>query len=104
MTDHAIAPSEDLTLHLPVVDDQGNPVDVTGATGEFPAYDAPLSRTVLLSGSMAVTDGPGGLVAFTLPGTATAPFAGEFHVLYYELWVIHGGARTRADHGKLTLV
>jgi hypothetical protein len=103
MTDHAIAPSEDLTLHLPVVDDQGQPVDVSAATGEFPAYDAPLSRTVLLSGAMTVLDGPGGIVTFTLPGSATASFAGEYHVLYYELWLINGGARTRVDNGRLTL-
>jgi hypothetical protein len=103
MADVAIAPGEDLTLHIPVVNEQGNPVDVSSATGEFPAYDAPLSRTVLLSGAMTVTDGPGGLVAFTLPGSATEPFAGEFHVLYYELWLINASARTRLDHGKLTL-
>jgi len=104
MTDVATAPSEDLTLHKPVVDDQGNPVDVSAATGEFPAYDAPLSRSVVLSGTMTVSDGPGGLVTFTLPGSATEPFVGEYHVLYYELWLINGGARTRLDHGKLTLV
>jgi hypothetical protein len=39
MTDVAIAPSEDLTLQIPVTDADGNPVDVGGASGEFLVTD-----------------------------------------------------------------
>jgi hypothetical protein len=53
---------------------------------------------------MSIIDGPGGLLAFVLPGSATSSFASEFHVLYYELWLVDaGGARTRLDYGKMTL-
>jgi hypothetical protein len=53
---------------------------------------------------MSIVDGPGGLVAYLLPGSATSSFAAEFHVLYYELWLIDtSGARTRLDYGKMTL-
>lgn len=104
MTDVAAAPGEDLTLHIPVTDPDGNPADVTGATGEFIVHDAPLSHTILFAGSMSIADAAGGLVDFVLPGSATESFTAEFHVLYYETWLIDaGGARTRLDNGKLTL-
>jgi hypothetical protein len=97
MTDVAAAPGEDLTLHIPVTDPDGNPADVAGADGEFIVHDAPLSHTILFAGSMSLVD-------FVLPGSATESFTAEFHVLYYETWLIDtGGARTRLDNGKLTL-
>jgi hypothetical protein len=104
MTDVALAPGEDLTLHIPVTDADGNPANVAGATGEFPVADAPLSSTVLFAGTMAITDAAGGLVTFTLPGSATEPFASELHVLHFAAWLIDaGGKRTRLDQGKLVL-
>jgi hypothetical protein len=104
MTDVAVAPGEDLVLNIPVVDDSGNPRDVTGASGEFPIFAAPLSPSVLFGGSMAITDAVNGLVAFTLAGSDTGSFRNEYHVLYYETWLVDsGGARTRLGSGKLTL-
>jgi hypothetical protein len=104
MTDIQVAPGEDLTLQIPVTNPDGTPRDVTGAIGEFPVHDAPRSATVLFAGTMTVIDGPGGLLAYLLPGTATSSFASEFHVLYYELWLVDaGGARTRLDDGKMIL-
>jgi hypothetical protein len=104
MTDVAIAPGEDLTLQIPVTDADGNPANVAGASGDLLVFDAPFSTTVLFAGAMAVTDAAGGLVSFTLPGSATASYGGEYHVLYFETWLVDGNQkRTRLDHGKLTL-
>jgi hypothetical protein len=104
MTDVAVAPSEDLTLTSAVTNPDGTPRDVTGYTGEFPVTDAPTSPTVLFAGTMQITDAAGGQVAFTLPGTDTASFRGEYHVLYYQTWLVDPtGARTRIDDGRLIL-
>lgn len=104
MTDIQVAPSEDLTLQIPVTNPDGTSKDVTGATGEFPVHDAPRNPTVLFTGSMSILDAAGGLLAYTLSGSATSAFAGEFHVLYYELWLIDtSGARSRLDSGKMTV-
>jgi hypothetical protein len=103
MTDVTVAPSEDLTLRIPVTDADGNPVDVTDADGEFPVTDSPMSHTVLFAGTMSVADAADGQLDFVLAGSATAPFVNEYHVLYYELWLVTGGARTRLDSGKLTV-
>jgi hypothetical protein len=104
MTDVAIAPGEDLTLQIPVTDADGNPANVAGADGDFLVFDAPFSTTVLFAGVMTVADAAGGLVSFTLPGSATASYGGEYHVLYFETWLVDGDQkRTRLDHGKLTL-
>jgi hypothetical protein len=104
MTDVKVAPSEDLTLRIPVTDADGNPVDVGGASGEFPVTDSPSSPSVLFAGVVSVADAAGGLLDFTLPGSATASYGSEYHVLYYETWLVDANQkRTRLDYGKLTL-
>ena len=55
----------------------------------------------MLIGTMTLDDAPNGKVSFELPSESTAPYVGEFHVWYFELWLHEtNGIDTRLDSGK----
>ena len=74
-----------------VVDDAGQPVDLSGCTGELLVKKSPSDTSSLVSASY-VVDGPAGLIQFTIPPSATL----------YDVWTEAGyRARLLWSGGKI---
>jgi hypothetical protein len=90
--DLTTAPGEDLVLVLPAT--------VSAPTGRFLIFDAPTGQQIA-TGTVSVAVGS---ATFTLPGSVTAPLAGEWHVWYFECWLDSAsGSPARLETGKLTV-
>jgi len=104
-SDFSMHSGDDLTLAITLKDAAGATVDVTGATGVFAIgkqdstgnpKGSPLSEP-----TVAVQDGPNGLLAVTIVPANTASLAGDY---WYELQLT--GADTKIStvlYGTLTV-
>jgi hypothetical protein len=95
-----IVAGDDIVLDIEVLDPQGAPKDVTGATGTFLIYDGPGRGQLVFEGTVTLVDAEAGLIRATLADEVTD--GAGYRVLWYAVKLTEAtGRETTIKYGRL---